>query len=108
MQHGQGLDALPRRLIASAGFELCEIPDGHLCCGSAGSYSILQPGFAGQLKTRKLANIARAKAEVLVAGNIGCLEHLAGGLDLPMIHTAELLDWATGGPKPAGLNSAAG
>jgi len=108
MQHGQGLDALPRRLIASAGFELCEIPDGHLCCGSAGSYSILQPGFAGQLKTRKLANIARAKAEVLVAGNIGCLEHLAGGLDLPMIHTAELLDWATGGPKPAGLNTAAG
>jgi glycolate oxidase iron-sulfur subunit len=108
MQHGQGLDALPRRLIASAGFELCEIPEGHLCCGSAGSYSILQPRFAGQLKTRKLANIARAKAEVMVAGNIGCLEHLAGGLDLPMIHTAELLDWATGGPKPAGLETAAG
>jgi len=108
MQHGQRLDALPRRLIASAGFELCEIPEGHLCCGSAGSYSILEPGFAGQLKTRKLANIARAKAEVMVAGNIGCLEHLAGGLDLPMIHTAELLDWATGGPKPAALTSAAG
>ena len=105
MQHGQGLDALPRRLIAGAGFELCEIPEGHLCCGSAGSYSILQPGFAGQLKTRKLANIARARAEVMVAGNVGCLEHLAGGLELPMIHTAELLDWATGGPLPAGLRT---
>jgi len=97
------VEAPPRRLIAEAGFAVAEIPEGHLCCGSAGSYSLLQPGFARQLKARKLANVARTGADLMVAGNIGCLEQLAGGAPTPMIHTAELLDWATGGPEPAGM-----
>jgi glycolate oxidase iron-sulfur subunit len=103
MQHGQKLDALPRRLLREAGFELREISEGHLCCGSAGSYNILQPQIATQLRDRKLANIERTGAGVVATGNVGCIMQLRSGTSLPVVHTVELLDWACGGPRPAAL-----
>jgi glycolate oxidase iron-sulfur subunit len=106
LQHGQKVIDQPRELLARAGFSVREIAEGHICCGSAGTYSMLQPELAGQLRARKLAAIAATGAPVVAAGNIGCLKHLApkdGESGARMIHTAELLDWATGGPKPEGL-----
>ena len=100
MQHGQKLDALPRRLLREAGFELREIGEGHLCCGSAGSYNILQPHIATQLRDRKLANIERTGASVVATGNVGCIMQLRSGSSMPVVHTVELLDWACGGPRP--------
>jgi glycolate oxidase iron-sulfur subunit len=110
MQHGQQLDALPRHLLREAGFEVREIAEGHLCCGSAGSYNILQPQIATQLRERKLANIERTGADVIATGNVGCIVQLQAGSPMPVVHTVELLDWACGGPRPAGLpvSSAAG
>jgi glycolate oxidase iron-sulfur subunit len=112
MQHGQKLDAVPRRLLREAGFEVREIAEGHLCCGSAGSYNILQPQIATQLRERKLANIERTGAAVVATGNVGCIVQLqAGGTrSIAVVHTVELLDWACGGPQPAALriSSAAG
>jgi len=105
MQHGQNLDALPRRLLREAGFELREIAEGHLCCGSAGSYNILQPKIATQLRDRKLANIHRSGASVIATGNVGCIMQLRSGSSLPIVHTVELLDWACGGPKPPVLDA---
>jgi glycolate oxidase iron-sulfur subunit len=101
MQHGQKLEAPPRDLLRAAGFDLREVPEGHICCGSAGSYNILQPILAAQLRNRKLANIDRSGAAIVATGNIGCIQQLEGGLDRPILHTVELLDWATGGPRPA-------
>ncbi len=103
MQHGQQLDALPRRLLQEAGFELREIAEGHLCCGSAGSYNILQSKIATQLRDRKLANIAGTGANIVATGNVGCIMQLRSGSSLPVVHTVELLDWACGGPRPAAL-----
>ena len=103
MQHGQKLDALPRQLLRQAGFELREIAEGHLCCGSAGSYNILQSGIATQLRDRKLAHIGRTGASVVATGNVGCIMQLRSGTTVPIVHTVELLDWACGGPRPAGL-----
>ena len=103
LQHGQQLKAGPARLLAEAGFEVRQVAEGHLCCGSAGVYNILQPALAGRLRDRKAANIARTGAAVVSAGNIGCIAQLAPALDAPVIHPVELLDWATGGPAPAGL-----
>ena len=103
MQHGQKLDAVPRRLLREAGFEVREIAEGHLCCGSAGSYNILQPQIATQLRERKLANIGRTGADVIATGNVGCIVQLQGGSSSPVVHTVELLDWACGGPRPAAL-----
>ena len=79
------------------------MPEGHICCGSAGSYNILQPILAAQLRNRKLANIGRSGAAIVATGNIGCIQQLESGLDRPILHTVELLDWATGGPRPAAL-----
>ncbi len=103
MQHGQKLDRAPRALLAAAGFELAEIPEGHLCCGSAGTYNILQPQLAGPLRDRKIANIRATGATAVAAGNIGCIQQLEAGLGIPILHTVELLDWATGGPRPPAL-----
>jgi glycolate oxidase iron-sulfur subunit len=100
MQHGQKLHAQPRELLAAAGFEVVEIPEGHVCCGSAGTYNMLQPEFAGQLAARKLAHIAKLDIDVIAAGNLGCMTQLATGTRTPIMHTVELLDWATGGPLP--------
>jgi glycolate oxidase iron-sulfur subunit len=103
LQHGQQVRAAPTRLLAEAGFDVRQVAEGHLCCGSAGVYNILQPTLATQLRDRKAANIARTGAAVVAAGNIGCIAQLAPALGVPIIHPVELLDWATGGPKPAGL-----
>jgi glycolate oxidase iron-sulfur subunit len=105
MQHGQGIDAAPKRLLAAAGFEPLEVPDGHLCCGSAGTYNILRPEIAAALRDRKLANIAGTAPDLVATGNIGCITQLAAGSPVPILHTVELLDWATGGPEPKALRS---
>jgi glycolate oxidase iron-sulfur subunit len=104
LQHGQKVTAEPKTLLRRAGFTVKEPVEGHLCCGSAGTYNLMQPVIAGQLKARKLENIARLRVDAIAAGNIGCLTQLAGGV--PTIHTVELLDWMAGGPKPAGLDGA--
>lgn len=103
MQHGQRLDAGPKALLAEAGFEVLEVPEGHLCCGSAGTYNILQPEIAAALRDRKLANIALTQPDLVATGNIGCITQLASGCSVPIVHTVELLDWATGGPEPSAL-----
>ncbi len=103
LQHGQRLKLPPRQLLQQAGFEVQEIPEGHICCGSAGTYNLLEPEFAGPLLARKAAHIARLQPQVVAAGNIGCIEQLARGVAVPVVHTVELLDWATGGPKPPAL-----
>ncbi|MEX1205035.1 MAG: glycolate oxidase subunit GlcF [Dongiaceae bacterium] len=103
MQHGQRITAEPRALLAAAGFALREIPEGHLCCGSAGTYNLLQPALASALRERKVRNIESVGADLVATGNIGCMTQLAGATRLPVLHTVELLDWATGGPAPPGL-----
>jgi len=103
LQHGQGVERQPRALLAAAGFEVAEVPEAHLCCGSAGTYNLLQPELAAALRERKLANIALTRADLVAAGNIGCITQLASDAPLPIVHTVELLDWATGGPRPRGL-----
>ena len=103
MQHGQKVEDAPRALLASAGFTVREIPEGHLCCGSAGTYNVLQPELATRLRDRKVANIARAAADVVATGNIGCITQLRAVASVPVVHTVELLDWATGGPRPGAL-----
>src|SRR5215472_943529 len=100
LQHGQKIDREPKALLAAAGFDVVDVPEGHLCCGSAGTYNLLQPELAAALRERKLANIASVRPEIVAAGNIGCITQLAAGAGVPVVHTVELLDWATGGPKP--------
>ncbi|MDI9847918.1 glycolate oxidase subunit GlcF [Rhodoblastus sp. 17X3] len=103
LQHGQKVREQPKRLLAEAGFSVLEPAEGHLCCGSAGTYNILQPEIALQLRDRKVANIESLAPDVIAAGNVGCLTQIATGTRRPVVHTVELLDWATGGPKPASL-----
>jgi glycolate oxidase iron-sulfur subunit len=103
LQHGQKVTAQPKALLAAAGFTVHDVPEGHLCCGSAGTYNLLQPEIAGQLRERKLGNIAKVGPDIVATGNVGCITQLAGGLSVPVLHTVELLDWATGGPLPEGL-----
>jgi glycolate oxidase iron-sulfur subunit len=102
LQHGQKLDTLPRALLNQAGFNIVEIPEGHLCCGSAGTYNLLEPELSAQLRERKLGNIASVKPDAIVTSNIGCMVQLQGA-GVPFVHTVELLDWATGGPCPPSL-----
>jgi glycolate oxidase iron-sulfur subunit len=104
MQHGQRLHAGPTALLAEVGFEPLDIPEGHLCCGSAGTYNLLQPEIAAALRDRKLANIAATGPDFVATGNIGCITQLAAGCNVPVVHTVELLDWATGGPRPKALS----
>jgi len=100
LQHGQSIRSQPKALLQSAGFDVVDVPEGHLCCGSAGTYNILQPEIAKRLRERKVENIARTGAVMVAAGNIGCISQIASGSNLPVVHTVELLDWATGGPPP--------
>lgn len=103
LQHGQQIKDHPKTLLRRAGFEVKEPADGHLCCGSAGTYNLMQPEISGQLKDRKIATIEAVKPEVVAAGNIGCMMQIGSGMNVPVVHTVELLDWATGGPKPAAM-----
>jgi len=103
LQHGQKITQAPKELLSKNGFVVKDVPESHLCCGSAGTYNILQPDIADRLRDRKVANIAMVKPDMIAAGNIGCMVQIAGGTSVPVVHTIELLDWATGGPRP-GLN----
>ncbi len=105
LQHGQKVTEAPKALLESAGFSVRTPDEAHLCCGSAGTYNILQPEIAGRLLDRKLANIARTAPAVIASGNIGCAIQLARGATAPVVHIVELLDWATGGPRPAALDA---
>jgi glycolate oxidase iron-sulfur subunit len=100
LQHGQKITQAPKDLLSKNGFVVKDVPESHLCCGSAGTYNILQPDIASRLRDRKIANIATVKPDMIAAGNIGCMVQIAGGTSVPVVHTIELLDWATGGPKP--------
>ncbi|TNF15597.1 MAG: glycolate oxidase iron-sulfur subunit, partial [Rhodobacteraceae bacterium] len=103
LQHGQQVKSAPKDLLKRAGFEVVEPADSHLCCGSAGTYNLLQPEISEELKRRKVATLEAKQPEVIAAGNIGCMVQIGGGTDVPVVHTVELLDWATGGPKPPAL-----
>ena len=108
MQHGQQLRDGPKQLLKAAGFTVRDVPEGHICCGSAGTYNLLQPELSAGLRDRKVGNIAKTKAALVATGNIGCMTQLAKGFadhdrDVAVVHTVELLDWATGGPKPGAL-----
>jgi glycolate oxidase iron-sulfur subunit len=103
LQHGQRVIAPPLRLLTDVGFRVLTPPDAHLCCGSAGTYNILQPDIAAELGDRKAQALEGLEAEVIATGNIGCAAQIANRTAIPVVHTVELLDWATGGPRPAAL-----
>jgi len=103
LQHGLRLSGANEAAMRAAGHEVLAIPEGHLCCGSAGSYSLLQPAIARRLRMRKLAHAATLAPDAIVTANIGCLDHLAGPDAPPLVHLAEVIDWSEGGPVPAGL-----
>jgi glycolate oxidase iron-sulfur subunit len=103
LQHGQGILEEPRSLLIKGGFSVVDIAEAHICCGSAGTYNILQPEIAGALRDRKVENIKAVKPDLVTTGNIGCITQLESKLDVPVVHTVELLDWAYGGPVPRGL-----
>jgi glycolate oxidase iron-sulfur subunit len=105
LQHGQSIKTQPKRLLTSAGFAVRDIPEAHLCCGSAGVYNILQSEIATKLRDRKLANVETTGADVIASGNIGCMTQLGTASSKPIVHIVELLDWATGGPCPKALQS---
>jgi len=105
LQHGQRVTSAPKELLSKAGFTVKDVPEGHLCCGSAGTYNIMQPQLSKKLRERKVANIESLKPDVIAAGNIGCLTQIAAGSAIPVVHTVELIDWATGGPLPEQLKA---
>ena len=106
LQHGQQIKAAPKTLLKRAGFTVVEPADSHLCCGSAGTYNLMQPEISGQLKARKLRTLEAKSPDIIAAGNIGCMMQIGSGTEVPVVHSVELLDWATGGPKPAALGGA--
>ncbi|WP_424832059.1 glycolate oxidase subunit GlcF [Ruegeria sp.] len=103
LQHGQKIKTHPKNLLKQAGFAVLEPADSHLCCGSAGTYNLMQPEISAQLKDRKVRTLEAKKPDVIAAGNIGCMMQIGSGTKVPVVHTVELLDWATGGPKPRAL-----
>jgi glycolate oxidase iron-sulfur subunit len=106
LRHGQRVSEQPRQLLRRAGYQVVDVPEGHICCGSAGTYNLLQPEIAAELGRRKAAHVASTNADIAAMGNIGCLTQLRRHMDLPAVHTVELLDWATGGPMPMRLRHA--
>ena len=105
LQHGQQVKTAPKDLLKRAGFEVVEPADSHLCCGSAGTYNLMQPEISGQLKARKVRSLEAKAPQVIAAGNLGCMMQIGSGTAVPVVHTVELLDWATGGPQPRALVS---
>jgi glycolate oxidase iron-sulfur subunit len=103
LQHGQKISREPKEMLSKSGFVVKDVPDGHLCCGSAGTYNMLQPQWARALRDRKIANIASVAPDVIAAGNVGCITQIAAGTDIPVVHPIELIDWASGGPMPGAL-----
>ncbi|WP_295317432.1 glycolate oxidase subunit GlcF [Roseobacter sp.] len=105
LQHGQKIKTFPKDLLRRAGFSIVEPADPHLCCGSAGTYNLMQPEISKQLKARKVRTLEAKKPDIIAAGNIGCMMQIGSGTQIPIVHTVELLDWATGGPKPPALDA---
>ncbi len=103
LQHGQQIKTHPKTLLKAAGFEVVEPADSHLCCGSAGTYNLMQPEISKQLKARKVKTLEAKQPDIIAAGNIGCMMQIGSGTAVPIVHTVELLDWATGGPKPKAI-----
>ena len=103
LQHGQQVKTAPKDVLKKLGFTIVEPADPHLCCGSAGTYNLLQPEISAQLKERKVKTLEAKSPDVIAAGNLGCMMQIGSGSDVPIVHTIELVDWATGGPKPAKL-----
>jgi len=103
LQHGQKIKSFPKDLLKRAGFRVTEPADSHLCCGSAGTYNLMQPVISAQLKDRKVRTLEAVTPDVIAAGNIGCMMQIGSGTEVPVVHTVELLDWATGGPRPRAL-----
>ncbi|MEC7227941.1 MAG: heterodisulfide reductase-related iron-sulfur binding cluster, partial [Candidatus Latescibacterota bacterium] len=105
LQHGQDIKSEPRTLLQAAGFTVLEVPEGHICCGSAGTYNMLQSEMAEKLQKRKVEHIESVQPQVVAAGNIGCMEQIGRAAGVPIVHTVQLLDWATGGPRPVNLQT---
>ncbi len=105
LQHGQQIKTYPKDLLKRAGYRVVEPADSHLCCGSAGTYNLMQPEISGKLKARKVETLAATRPDVIAAGNLGCMMQIGSGTDIPIVHTVELLDWATGGPRPTALDA---
>ena len=103
LQHGQQIKSYPKDLLRKVGFDVVEPRDSHLCCGSAGTYNLMQPEISKELKARKVKTLEEKSPQVIAAGNIGCMMQIGSATDVPIVHTVELLDWATGGPKPRAL-----
>jgi glycolate oxidase iron-sulfur subunit len=106
LQHGQQIKTYPKDLLRNAGFTVVEPSDSHLCCGSAGTYNLMQPDISKQLKERKVRTLEAKNPDVIAAGNIGCMMQIGSAASVPIVHTVELLDWAAGGPKPPALDGA--
>ncbi len=104
LQHGQKVTEAPKQLLREAGFTVLNVPEAHLCCGSAGTYNMLQPDLSQRLRDRKAANIKSVVPDLLATGNIGCMQQLEDAVGVPIVHTVELLDWAHGGPRPRSMN----
>jgi len=100
MQHGQKIHNTPINLIKKTGNQVFDIPEGHLCCGSAGTYNLLQSDIATKLLENKISNIKKVNPEFISTGNIGCITQISRGTKIPILHTVEIIDWYTGGPKP--------
>src|SRR6056297_454882 len=107
LQHGQQIKTHPKDLLKRAGFTVVEPADSHLCCGSAGTYNLMQPEISKKLKDRKVRTLEAKQPDLIAAGNIGCMMQISSGTGIPVVHTVELLDWATGGPKPSAMERAA-
>jgi glycolate oxidase iron-sulfur subunit len=103
MQHGQQIKEQPKQLLRKLGFIVRDVPEGHICCGSAGVYNILQPEIANRLRARKVANIEKIAPSIIATGNLGCMTQIGTATQIPIVHTVELIDWATGGPLPAAM-----
>ena len=104
LQHGQRIRTHPKDLLRRVGFKVVEPENSHLCCGSAGTYNLMQPAISAELKARKVATLEAQSPNIIAAGNIGCMIQIGSGTGVPVVHTVELLDWATGGPKPPALS----
>ncbi|MEP2921736.1 MAG: glycolate oxidase subunit GlcF [Sulfitobacter sp.] len=107
LQHGQQIKTHPKTLLKKAGFTIVEPADPHLCCGSAGTYNLMQPEISGQLKERKVKTLEAKNPDIIAAGNIGCMMQIGSAANVPIVHSVELLDWAWGGPKPPALDAGA-
>src|SRR5699024_4096382 len=103
LQHGQKITSEPKEVLARLGFTVRDVPEGHLCCGSAGTYNILQSDIAKRLRERKVGHIEQVKPDGIAAGNVGCITQIAAGTGIPVVHPVELIDWATGGNVPPAL-----